>query len=299
LAQEVPCRILLKLDFQAMLRFTLVAGVLADSATAQKYARGFVRQAFNGVPEVVTVTDADLAATPSSIDWSELGATTPVKDQGQCGSCWAYSTTEGIESAIYMAQGTLPELAVQQIISCDKTDGGCQGGDLPTAFDYVQNTAGGIDSDSDYPQTSNVRGRTGHCKWDGNQVASVTSWKYAVPPCTGGACDNQDEAALAAVVAKSGPVSICVNAASWDPYTSGVFTGDCNPAYNDMDHCVQLVGFDTAASTPYWKVRNSWSADWGEAGFIRLPYGVNACSVASEAVLPTAVLLEKTASLVV
>merc|ERR1712211_41641 len=82
----------------------------------------------------------------------------------------------------------------------------------------------------------------------GNQVASVTSWKYAVPPCTGGACDNQDEAALAAVVAKSGPVSICVNAATWDPYTSGVFTGDCNPAYNDMDHCVQLVGFDTAAS---------------------------------------------------
>ena len=111
--------------------------------------------------------------------------------------------------------------------------------------------------------------------------------------------DNQDEAALAAVVAKSGPVSICVNAASWDPYTSGVFTGNCNPAYNDMDHCVQLVGFDTVASIPYWKVRNSWSADWGEAGFIRLPYGVNACSVASEPVLPTAVLLEKTASLVV
>ena len=118
------------------------------------------------MPEVVTVTDAALAVTPSSIVWSGLGATTPVKDQGQCGSCWAYSTTEGIESAIYMAEGSLAELAVQQIISCDKTDGGCQGGDLPTAFDYVQNTAGGIDSDSDYPQTSNVKGRTGHCEWD-------------------------------------------------------------------------------------------------------------------------------------
>ena len=69
-------------------------------------------------------------------------------------------------------------------------------------------------------------------------MASVTSWKYAVPPCTGSACDIQDEAALVVVVAKSGPVSICVNAASWDPYMSGVFTGDCNPAYNDMDHCV-------------------------------------------------------------
>ena len=77
---------------------------------------------------------ADLAATPSSIDWSELGATTPVKDQGQCGSCLVYSTTEGIESSIYMAQGTLPELAVQQIISCDKSDGGCQGEDANNAF---------------------------------------------------------------------------------------------------------------------------------------------------------------------
>ena len=80
---------------------------------------------------------ADLAATPSSIDWSEMGATTPVKDQGQCGSCWAFSTTEGIESAIYMAQGTLPELAVQQIILCDKSDGGCQGEDLPTLLPQI------------------------------------------------------------------------------------------------------------------------------------------------------------------
>jgi len=86
--------------------------------------------------------------------------------------------------AIYMAQGTLLELTVQQIISCDKSDEGCQKRDLPTTFDYVWNTAGGIDSDSDYPQMINVRDRTGHCKWDGNQVASVTSWKYAVPPCT-------------------------------------------------------------------------------------------------------------------
>ena len=71
-------------------------------------------------------------------------------------------------------KGTLPELAVQQIISCDKTFGECQGEDLPTVSDYVQNTSDGIDSDSDYPQTSNVKGRTGHCEWDGNQVASVT-----------------------------------------------------------------------------------------------------------------------------
>ena len=69
-------------------------------------------------------------------------------------------------------------------------------------------------------------------------MASVTFWKYSVPHCIGGVCDNQDEAALAAGVANSGPMSICVNTTSWDPYTSGVFMVDCNPAYNDMDHCV-------------------------------------------------------------
>ena len=144
----------------------------------------------------------------SWIDWSELGAMTPVKNQGQCGSCWAYSMTEGIESTIYMAEGALPELAVQQITSCDKTLGECQGEDLPTAFDHVQNTDDGIDRDSDYPQASNVKGKTGHCECDGNQVASVTSWNYSVPSCTGGACDNQDAAAFATVVAKREQCSV-------------------------------------------------------------------------------------------
>ena len=91
---------------------------------AKKYARGFVRQALNGIPEAVEVTDENLTSTPTSIDWSQLGAITHVKDQGQCGSCWAYSTIEGIESAVYMVQRILEELAVQRIILCDKTDGG-------------------------------------------------------------------------------------------------------------------------------------------------------------------------------
>ena len=108
----------------------------------------------------------------------------------------------------------------------------------------MQNTADGIDSDSDYPQTSNVKGRTGHCEWDGNQVASVTSWRYAVPPCIGGAGENRDEAAFAAVVAKREWCSVdlcecCVLGFIHER----CFHGDFNPAYNEMDHCVQLVGF--------------------------------------------------------
>ena len=88
---------------------------------------------------------------------------------------------------------------------------------MPTAFDYVQNTAGGIDSDSDYPETSNTQGRTHKCELDGSKVASVTPWKYAIAPCMSDACDNQDETDLAAVVAQSGPVSIRVRSLEQNP----------------------------------------------------------------------------------
>merc|ERR1711988_221863 len=78
-------------------------------------------------------------------------------------------------------------------------------------------------------------------------------------------------------------LSICVNAESWNGYYGGVLSGSCSGSYNTLDHCVQLVGYDTTASTPYWKVRNSWGTSWGEGGFIRLPMGVNSCGIADEA----------------
>jgi C1A family cysteine protease len=254
------------------------------SAETKRYSRGFVRQPrdANAVVEVADITQAMRDAAPAKLDWSEKGATTPVKDQGGCGSCWAFSATEGIESGVFMATGQLPVLSTQQIISCDKTDGGCDGGDLPTAFAYVEK-AGGIDSASDYPDKSHKSGNTGKCTWDKEKVAQVSNWKYAIPSCDSGACKNQDEDGLKAALNTYGPLSVCVNAESWDDYSSGVYTKKCSGAARNLDHCVQLVGYDTTASTPYWKVRNSWAADWGEKGFIRLPMGKNACGIADEA----------------
>jgi hypothetical protein len=203
---------------------------------------------------------------------------------------------EGIESGIFMSSGEIPALSTQQIISCDKHEadgGGCDGGDLPGAYAYVM-SAGGIDSNKDYPDTSHNTGSTGSCKWSGNKVAQVTDWKYAVTPCAkseqdeGGACDQQDEDGLKAALNEFGPLSVCVNAGSWDFYSGGVLSGHCSGAWDDMDHCVQLIGYDTTAATPYWKVRNSWGASWGEQGFIRIPMGVNACGIANEATFVTA-----------
>lgn len=190
-----------------------------------------------------------------------------------------------------MSTGQLPELSTQQIISCDDKEvdgGGCDGGDLPGAFAYVQ-SAGGMDSAADYPDTSHSSGSTGSCKWSGKTVAQVSDWKYAVTPCAqseqadGGDCASQDEDGLKAALNEFGPLSVCINANSWDYYSGGVLTGQCSGAWSSLDHCVQLVGYDTTASTPYWKVKNSWGSHWGENGYIRLPMGENACGIADEA----------------
>jgi len=284
--------------------------------SAKKYARGLIhRNVDRAVPiEVETITDEMRANTPTSKDWSGV-ATTAVKDQGYCGSCWAYSATEGIESGLFMSSGELLELSPQQIISCDKTDGGCNGGDIPEAFDYVMST-GGIALDSDYPETSagfstqfiqargfwrriarglleylmfkdlleHFFGSNGKCKSHPFAV-QVSSAKFAIPECTASDCSGNAkyEDDLKAALAKHGPMSICVNAASWDSYTGGIFTESCPGGWGDLDHCVQLVGYGTDSGSDYWKVRNSWASNWGEGGYIRLPVGTNACGVATEA----------------
>jgi len=262
----------------------LTGVVIASAEEKKQYAKGYVRMPRNGLVDVAEITDEMRAAAPDSLDWSTKGATSAVKDQGQCGSCWAYSATEGIESGLFMASGRMTELSEQQIISCDKTDGGCNGGDLPTAFDYVMK-AGGIDTESDYKDTSSKTARTGTCKSFAKKV-KVTGYKYAIPPCDSGACKNQKESDLMAALNTYGPLSVCVNAETWNDYTSGIYTATCSGKASMLDHCVQLVGYDKTAN--YWKVRNSWAADWGEDGFIRLPMGNNACGIADEATYVTA-----------
>jgi C1A family cysteine protease len=125
----------------------------------------------------------------------------------------------------------------------------------------------------------------------------VTGFKYALPSCDKGDCSKQDEAVLAAALAQYGPISICINSGDgqtgdWEKYKHGVLQGSCKAKASLVDHCVQLVGYDKTAAEPYWKIRNSWAKDFGEEGFIRIPYGKeNSCCVACEAVIISAVPL--------
>jgi len=253
-------------------------------AAAWKDSEGMGRKGFRHMPTdknipTATITDAMRKAAPPKLDWTTKGATTPVKDQGDCGSCWAYSTTEGVESGLFMATGKIVELSPQQLISCDREDSGCDGGDVDSGTEWIDQV-GGLDTEKDYPDTSVDSGKSGKCWRKYKKVVKITDYQWAIPDCKGGSCDGQRESDLMAALHSFGPLSICLTA-DWGHYKQGVFTKKCSHAYSDADHCVQLVGYDSSVSQPYWKIRNSWASDWGEEGHIRLPMGTNACGLAN------------------
>lgn len=203
------------------------------------------------------------------VDWTGT-YTTPVKNQGYCGSCWAFSATEQIESDYMRQVGKQYILSPQQVTSCTKyiLGGGCNGGFTENAFEYAE---GGLETEANYPYTSGTAGITGSCKADSSKyVVKATGYTTVSSSASG-------ESKMASYVGSTGPLSVCVDAESWSSYTGGIMS-KCGKS---VDHCVQAVGINTAEG--YWKVRNSWGTSWGESGFIRLAYGSNTCEIASDA----------------
>jgi len=158
-------------------------------------------------------------------------------------------------------------MSPQQLVDCDEQSYGCNGGYTTTAYDYIKN-AGGLESWNDYRYTAT----TDRCNFNQNDVvAKVNGWIW-----TGQGNENSMASWL-----PNGPISICVDAHSWDDYTGGVMSSrQCG---NDIDHCVLIVGYNFQQNPPYWIVRNSWGTDWGvQQGFIYLQYGQNTCSLTTE-----------------
>jgi len=228
---------------------------------------------------------------------------------GQCGSCWAFSATEAIESQLVLSSGDdfAIELSPQQIASCTPATGqygcqGCNGGFTEGAYNYLSNGTYLANSFYiPYQQSLTEATNTVACmtsqveQIDGpNQMlsggfAAVTGYTYATPPCTGTSlCKNQDLDKLQAALEET-PVSVCVNAGAWNSYTGGVMSSAAcgSMASFEQDHCVMATGFNTTASTPYWIVRNSWADSWGEEGYIYLEMAENTCGLADDATIPT------------
>jgi len=214
------------------------------------------------------VLDGPMAA---DVDWRTKGAVTAVKDQGQCGSCWAFSATEAIESYFFLKKGQLVTLSPQQITSCDKVDGGCNGGWPYRAYQYVK-SVGGLESSADYPYTSGS-GQTGTCKFVSSKVVAGTG-------LTGYTAIPQSESQLQTAL-NNGPASVCVAADAFQSYRGGILRS----CPGSIDHCVQAVGYDSTAN--FWIVRNSWGVGWGEDGYIRIAMGSNLCQIDQDATFPT------------
>jgi len=214
---------------------------------------------------------------PTNYDWFAdcQGVCTPIYNQGQCGSCWAFSATETIESYFAIGGGALTSLSMEQIVDCDTSDSGCGGGNPSTAYQYVQ-SAGGIEPYSDYPYIAEG-GESGQCQFNQQDVVATVSSSNSVSGETG--------LYQQASSASGGPVSVCVDASSWSSYSGGVLTS-CG---NQIDHCVQLTGYASyGESGAYWIVRNSWGEDWGQSGFIWIQIGQDLCGIGDQATIVAA-----------
>lgn len=204
----------------------------------------------------------------TSVNWVDKGAVTPVKDQGQCGSCWSFSTTGALEGAYYIKYGELIEFSEQQLVDCDNfknggTDHGCNGGLMDNAFTWIKKN-GGLCLEKDYPYTSGTTRSSGTCE---DECAVVDNSKvvsfYDVSK-------SSDDAMMQALSKQ--PVSIAIQADQKDfqLYKSGVFTGECG---TQLDHGVLAVGYGTEKGEDYYLVKNSWSEQWGDGGYIKLGRG--------------------------
>jgi C1A family cysteine protease len=216
-------------------------------------------------PNTNVVTYDPPSLTMGLVDWTGV-YTTAVKNQGYCGSCWAFSATEQIESDGMRTLGTDYTLAPEQIVQCDQASYGCNGGWTESAYTYVSK-AGGLETEASYPYTS-YYGVTGTCSVDSSAfVVTVDSFTTV-----------NGESSMTSYVQQTGPLSVCLDASTWNSYTGGIMTV-CG---QQVDHCVQAVGVDAASSGGYWKVRNSWGTDWGEDGYIQLAWGHNTCDISND-----------------
>lgn len=238
------------------------------------------------IPESFTFSaqsvHVDARPLPKSLDWREKGAVTPVKDQGACGSCWAFSTTGAVEGHHFLKTNKLVSVSEQQLVDCSSSYGNmaCYGGLMVNAFKYIISNDG-IDKEDTYPYVSGTTGRA-------NDFCSFSSSNVGARVVNFTNVESGNEKALMYAL-QHGPVAIAINAglSSFPMYKSGIYSDvDCCGDPECLDHGVLLVGYGEEEGTPYWLVKNSWSAHWGDSGYIKISRKNNMCGVATMASYP-------------
>lgn len=227
---------------------------------------------FPSESQTIILSDlVDPTDIPKSWDWREHGVVNPVKDQGQCGSCWAFSGISTIESAYALKHQKLYNLSEQQLVDCSERDNGCNGGLMDDVFSFATKTS--LCESDDYP----YHAHDGVCKRCEGKVnverfVDITS--------------RNEHDILKALLKQ--PISVAIEAdqRGFQFYRSGVFDGECGTR---LDHGVVLVGYGTENGVDYWLIRNSWGSHWGDHGYIKIRRGTNQCGVALQASYPIVV----------
>lgn len=259
----------LRLEYRRAFDSAALTGVKFSFTTLGRFTESFSlpgvsSQAPADIPQEDSLA-ADLTALPGSFDWCDHNGCTPVKNQGNCGSCWAFATVGPLESLIKINDNMTVDLSEQYLVSCNADGWGCDGGFW--AHDYHQwktpngETEAGAVLESNFPYAS----RDTACNPPHPKAYRIDSWQYVCPDCT------PTTAQLKQAIYEHGPlsVSVCVNDA-FQNYNSGIFSG---PSCSDLNHGVVLVGWDDDDGC--WIMRNSWSSAWGENGYMRIKYGVS------------------------
>jgi len=219
---------------------------------------------------------------PTEVDWRKHGLVTPVKFQGNCGSCWAFSTVAGLEGQHAKKTGNLVSLSEQNLVDCnlDKIDDACKGGMMDDAFEYIARN-GGIDTEASYPYLSGVAEIGFPCSFNKSTIGATDTGFVSIA--------SGDEEALKKAVATIGPISVAIDANhnAFINYQSGVYS---NPkcSSTSLDHGVTVVGYGVDNGKDYWLVKNSWSTAWGEQGYVKMSRNNgNNCGIATHALYPT------------
>ena len=223
--------------------------------------------------EATNYKDHDESLAAATVDWRTKNAVTPVKNQAQCGSCWAFSTTGAVEGADAIKTGSLKSFSEQQLVSCSKQNSGCNGGLMDYAFQYIKTAP--LELEANYPYTSGS-GRVASCNYSKSRGVGTVSAFTDVLHTAG-----QMRAALG-----KGPVSVAIEAdqMAFQSYTSGVITSGCG---TNLDHGVLAVGYGTLNGQDYFLVKNSWGASWGDQGYVRIGQN-NVCGILQAASYPSA-----------
>jgi len=246
---------------------------LAD-LTPQEFRRNYLGyRRLRDDPDIhwppATIPDISL---PDSHDWRDLGAVSPVKNQGMCGSCWAFSTAGNVEGQNKVVNGELVSLSEQELVDCDSRDAGCNGGLMENAYKTLLEI-GGLESEKDY----GYDGADEACKFNRSKVAVRVSGGLEMPT---------NETQMAQWLFKNGPIAVGLNAFAMQFYWGGVSNPPsllCSPS--GIDHGVLIVGFGVHTTRwlqrvqPYWIIKNSWGASWGENGYYRLYRGDGVCGI--------------------